>query len=81
MAYVEQKGDSTPTVKLTLTNVGKKSGFEVGFLNIFKYFTISDSDIIYTLDVSPNNLPDVNGEHETSTGVSSGSIINLKQQQ
>jgi hypothetical protein len=69
MAYVPT---DDPTMKIVLTNSGKEIGFKEGFLNIFKYFTISDSAIIYTLDVNPDSLPNVNGSHEKSTNRPSG---------
>jgi hypothetical protein len=68
MAYVET-GDKK--LKFVLTTKGKEEGLREGFLNIFKYFTVGDSQVIYTLESSPNNLIDINGSHETSTNVSS----------
>jgi hypothetical protein len=68
MAYVET-GDKK--LKFVLTTKGKEEGFDKGFLNIFKYFTVGDSGFIYTLDVGPDNLLDINGLHETSTNLSS----------
>ena len=64
MAYVNND------IKFTLTTYGKEEGLKRGLLSIMKYFTIHDSGVIYTLDVQPNNLLDVNGSHQTSTKVS-----------
>ena len=65
MAYVNDD------IKFTLTTYGKEEGLKRGLLSIMKYFTIHDSGVVYTLNVQPNNLLDVNGSHQTSTKVSS----------
>jgi hypothetical protein len=62
MAYVE-----TNNIKFVLTKYGKEQSFERGLFNVLKYFTISDDGVIYTLNVEPENLPDINGSHQTST--------------
>ena len=73
MAYV--KND---TVKFVLTEYGKKEGLKRGYLNVIKYFTVSDDGLIYTSNTTPNQLKDVNGSHLTSTNDTSGSINIIK---
>lgn len=63
MAFVDEE------VKFVLTNYGKEKGFERGFLNLFKYFSISDDGVRYTSDVEPKKLRDISGTHSTSTNV------------
>jgi hypothetical protein len=64
MAYVE-----TSNIKFVLTNYGKEEGLKRGLLNVMRYFTVSDNGVIYTMNVQPTNLLDVNGSHGTSTNV------------
>jgi hypothetical protein len=65
MAYVE-----TNNIKFTLTTYGKEEGLKRGLLDVMKYFTVSDNGVIYTMNVQPKNLLDVNGSHGASTNVS-----------
>lgn len=65
MAYVE-----TNNIKFTLTTYGKEEGLKRGLLNVMRYFTVSDNGVIYTMNVQPKNLLDINGSHESSTNVS-----------
>lgn len=69
MAYVE---NSDNQMKFVLTSRGKELMFEHGLLNILKYFSVSDGGVIYTMDVEPNKLKDINGSHTNSTNVSTG---------
>ncbi len=66
MAYVE-----TDNIKTVLTKYGKEEGLKHGFLNVIKYFTLSDDGVVYTLNEQPTNLKDINGSHTTSTNLSS----------
>jgi hypothetical protein len=67
MAYV-----TTDNIKFTLTNYGKEEGLKRGLLDVMKYFTVEDSGVIYTLNVQPDHLPDVNGSHGSSTNLPIG---------
>ena len=62
MASVE-----TDSIKFVLTNYGKEQGLKHGLLNVIKYFTVNDDKVIYTINVNPNTLQDINGSHQTST--------------
>ena len=64
MAYVE-----TDKLKFVLTRYGKEQGLKHGLLNVIKYFTISDDGVIYTMNVQPDKLTDINGSHQTSTNI------------
>jgi len=75
MAYVDTENNE---MKLTLTNRGKEMGLKHGLLNVIKYFSIGDSGVIYTMDVEPTKLKDVNGNHSTSTNVSSCYDITIR---
>lgn len=68
MSYV-----NTDNIKLVLTNYGKEQGFKHGLSNVIKYFTVSDDGLIYSMEVGPENLKDINGSHQTSTNIPSGS--------
>jgi hypothetical protein len=59
-------------IKFVLTNYGKEQGLKHGFLNIFKYFTVSDDGVIYTMEVEPTDLNDINGLHTTSSKIPNG---------
>jgi len=69
MAYVETDINN---VKFVLTKYGKEQGLKHGLLNVIKYFTVSDDGLIYTMDVNPSNLKDINGSHTTSSNLPNG---------
>jgi hypothetical protein len=68
MSYVNTNSNE---IQFTLTKVGKELGLKHGLLNVIKYFTVSDAGVIYTMDVEPTKLQDINGNHTTSTNVHS----------
>lgn len=72
MAYVRED------IKFVLTNRGKEEAYKHGLSKIFKYFTVSDDGFMYTLDVKPTDLTDVNGSHTTSTNIISGNNNNIQ---
>ena len=61
----------TDNVKFVLTSYGKEQGFKHGLLNVMKYFTVSDDGVMYTINVQPDSLNDINGCHTTSTNIAS----------
>jgi len=71
MAYLETNNQ----IKFVLTKAGKEIGLKDGFLNVFKYFTVSDKGVIYTMDVQPDKFTDLNGSHSTSTNIPNGTSI------
>jgi hypothetical protein len=73
MAYVE-----TDNIKFVLTKYGKEQGLKHGLLNVIKYFTVSDEGVIYTMNVSPDKFPDINGSHQTSTSIPSSNKSIIK---
>jgi len=67
MAFIENNGDKE--VKLVLTNWGKEEALKYGIIKQIKYFSVNDSGILYTPDVTPSKLKDYSGSHDTSTGL------------
>lgn len=59
-------------IKFVLTNYGKEEGLKHGLLGIFKYFTVSDDGVMYTMDVNPKDLKDINGSHTTVSNTPNG---------
>lgn len=65
MAFIEE--NNSKTVRLVLTDLGKKLFLETGLLPQLKYYSLIDSNVIYTANVEPNKYPDLNGSHDNST--------------
>jgi hypothetical protein len=54
-------------VRLTFTDYGKEKFFNDGYKDTFTYFSLSDDNVIYHLDVEPSYIFDINGYHNEST--------------
>jgi len=54
-------------VKLILTPYGKSKFLGNGYRDSFKYFSLSDDNIIYHLCVEPQGILEITGSHKSST--------------
>lgn len=64
MGFINENDNN---VRLTFTDYGKIKFLTEGYKNTFKYFSLSDDGVIYTLSVLPDGILDITGTHKSST--------------